>query len=58
MGYIMAPMPVWQRAITIVGGLAMLYPGTTTDIIGIVLVGGVIAMQFFSRKKIPASPAS
>ena len=58
MGYIMAPMPVWQRAITIVGGLAMLYPGTTTDIIGIVLVGGVIAMQSFSRKKIPASPAS
>ncbi|MBR0173419.1 MAG: TRAP transporter permease [Lachnospiraceae bacterium] len=58
MGYILAPMPIWQRAITIVGGLAMLYPGTTTDIIGIVLVGGVIVLQFFGKKKMSANPAS
>ena len=57
MGYIFANMPVWQRALTIVGGLAMLYPGTTTDIVGIVLVGAVIAMQFMNRKK-PAQTAA
>ncbi|MBQ8630050.1 MAG: TRAP transporter permease [Oscillospiraceae bacterium] len=39
-----------QQVLALVGGLALIYPGTLTDIIGIVLVGGVIVWQRAFRR--------
>lgn len=50
-GFVMVPMRVWQRALSIVGGLLLIYPGTVTDICGIALVGVVIAMQMAEKKR-------
>ncbi len=36
----------------IIGGLTLLYPGWATDIVGIVLVGGVVLFQRSGRKKL------
>lgn len=49
-GHIVRSMHIWERALCIAGGLAMLYPGTLTDIAGLVLVGGVVALQMLTRK--------
>ena len=38
-------MNIFQQFVALVGGLALIYPGTLTDIIGIVLVGAVIVWQ-------------
>ena len=51
-GYLIKHMPVYQRIISVVGGLLLIYPGALTDIIGIVLVAIVVALQFaFGRNK-------
>lgn len=44
-----------ERLVLIVVAPLMLYPGHVTDVIGFVLLGGVIALQYFTRR--PASPA-
>ena len=49
-GYNFKVMPVWQRIVSIVGGLLLIYPGIVTDIIGIVLVGGVLLLNRFTVK--------
>ena len=38
--------------LNIIGGLTLLYPGWATDIVGIVLVGGVVLFQRSGRKKL------
>jgi TRAP transporter 4TM/12TM fusion protein len=50
-GYILKHMPWWERIITIVGGLLLIYPGIVTDLIGLVLVGGVVLLQYLGRKR-------
>ena len=40
-----------QMLMALAGGLMLVYPGTLTDVIGIVLVGLVVAWQFFQEKK-------
>ena len=50
-GYLMCAMPWYQRIIILVGGILLIYPGLTTDLIGLVLVALVILLQFISRKK-------
>jgi len=37
------------------GGLLLIYPGLTTDLIGLALVVAVIAIQFLTKKKYAAS---
>ena len=39
------------RIIVIAGGLALIYPGLVTDIIGLVVVGGIIVIQLVLSKK-------
>ena len=41
---------IFQQAMALAGGLLLIYPGTLTDIIGIVLVGGVILWQRFQNR--------
>lgn len=51
-GYVYRKMSPVVRLLSIVGGLTLLYPGLATDIIGIVLVGGMVLFQRSGRKKL------
>ncbi len=43
---------IWPlRVIVIAGGLALIYPGVLTDVIGLVVVGGIIAIQVILSKR-------
>ena len=53
-GYIFRTTHWWERVILIAGGLTLMIPGVATDIIGVVLLGGVCLLQYFTR---PAHPA-
>jgi len=50
-GYLFRPMNILFRLILVVGGLCMMIPGTVTDLVGLVLVGGVYFMLRSSAKK-------
>ena len=50
-GYIFSNLRVWQRLVVIAGGLVLVYPGTLTDIVGIVLVIGICALSKMGGKK-------
>ncbi len=50
-GYFQKPIPWPFRILLAVGGIGMMIPGTLTDIIGLVLVGGIVAYQYISAKK-------
>ena len=52
-GYILREMNALERLLCIAGGLAMLYPGTLTDVIGIAIVAVVAGKQFLQNKKAP-----
>ncbi len=43
-----------QRAVSIAGGLLLIYPGILTDVIGVALVGGVMLWRKMSIKALPA----
>ena len=50
-GYLLKPMPVWERVMSLVGGLLLIIPGLTTDIAGVALVAVVVVLQVIGRKK-------
>ncbi len=50
-GYLLHGMPWYQRIISVVGGLLLIYPGLVTDTIGIALVAAVLVLQFATKKK-------
>ena len=50
-GYLLHDMPWYQRIVSVAGGLLLIYPGITTDIIGLALVGLVVVLQLLIRKK-------
>ncbi len=50
-GYLMHHMSWFERIISIVGGLLLIYPGLATDIIGIGLVSAVVITQVITRRK-------
>ena len=50
-GYFLCPMKNWQRILSALGGLLMIYPGILTDVIGLALVGVVLIMQVLDQKK-------
>ena len=43
------------RIVSAVGGLLLIYPGLATDLVGLLLVGGVIAFQLLREKKAAAA---
>ena len=49
-GYLLKPMPWWQRILALVGGLCMIIPGLVTDAAGLALIVLVIVVQFLSKK--------
>lgn len=50
-GYMFTHMPMWQRLLSIAGGLMLIDPGHTTDIVGVAVVGAVILLQVALKKK-------
>ena len=52
-GYLLTNMPWYQRVISALGGLLLIYPGIVTDVIGLSLVACVIFLQIIAgqRKK-------
>lgn len=51
-GYIVRPMPIWERIIIIIAGLMLIHPDTVTDIIGIVIVVLIIFIDVKMSKKV------
>lgn len=54
-GYIFRPLKWWSRMLCIAGGLTLLVPGTVTDAVGLLLVGGVCLFEYLSAKKTRAA---
>lgn len=50
-GFVYKKMNPLMRALIVVGGITLLIPGTITDVIGFVMVGGVILLQRLGAKK-------
>ena len=48
-------MKLYQRIMSAVGGLLLIYPGVVTDTAGLALVLIVVAMQFVERRKLAAA---
>ena len=50
-GWFLCRMSWYERILSAVGGLLLIYPGIVTDSIGFGLLAVVLAVQFFARKK-------
>ena len=50
-GYVFKPLKAWERLLFVVGGLTLLIPGLATDLIGLVLVAGAGALNYWGAKK-------
>ncbi len=50
-GYFLCKMKWYQRVISLVGGLLLIYPGLTTDIIGLGMAAVVVVLQLISGKR-------
>ena len=44
-------MQWYQRLLSLVGGLMLIFPGTTTDVVGLTLTALVVVIQLFSRRR-------
>ncbi|MBQ4600257.1 MAG: TRAP transporter fused permease subunit [Oscillospiraceae bacterium] len=50
-GFLLHRMQWYERALSAVGGLLLIYPGVVTDTVGLCLVAVVVVFQFITRKK-------
>jgi TRAP-type uncharacterized transport system fused permease subunit len=50
-GYLLAPLPLWQRLLLAIAALLLIKPGLATDAIGLALLGAVAAMQWIARRR-------
>ena len=55
-GYLLTHMNILERLLTIAGGLALIIPGTATDIIGLALIALGVVIQFMKKKR--SAPAA
>ena len=50
-GYILRKANWFERILLFAGGLTLLIPGTVSDLIGLVIVAGIIALQLLQNKR-------
>ncbi len=50
-GYLLRPLRLWERAVSILGGIFLLKPGLFTDAIGFLSITAVLVAQFWKRRK-------
>jgi len=55
MGYFTCKMRWWERILFAAGGVLLVYPGTVTDLIGLVLLGIGVTLQFMRKKAAKAA---
>lgn len=53
-GYLFNNMAWYQRILSMVGGLLLIYPGWVTDIIGVAMFAVVVVFQLLTKKKVIA----
>ena len=53
-GYILRKANWFERILLFAGGLTLMIPGTISDLVGLVLIGGIVLLQYFQRKKAAA----
>ena len=53
-GYLLRNMSWYERILSAVGGILLIYPGIVTDSVGFVLVGLVVLIQLLGKKKATA----
>ena len=51
-GYFLHNMSWYERIVSVVGGLLLIYPGMVTDLMGVGLVGIVLIVQLLTKKKV------
>ena len=49
-GYLLDKMALWQRFVSVAGGLLLIYPGVITDSVGLALVAFVVFTQLMVRR--------
>ena len=57
-GYLFKQVNIILRVVILLGGLLLMVPSTVTDLIGIVIVAGVVILQYFIAKKAQAAEAA
>ena len=57
-GYLFKKINIILRIVILVGGLLLMVPSTVTDLIGIVIVAGVVVLQYLIAKKAKAAEAA
>ena len=50
-GYIVTHAPWWQRILLAAGGLCLIDPKLTTDLVGVAIIVVVIVLQIVMRKR-------
>jgi len=50
-GYLRGSLPWPLRIVSIAAGLLLIIPGVLTDVIGVVLIAAIVAVQFLRKKK-------
>ena len=55
-GYLLGHMSWYERVVSVAGGLLLIYPGLTTDLIGLALVAVVLVIQFIKKKSKHEAP--
>ena len=56
-GYVFDNEKIWQRILSIAGGLCLIVPGLMTDLIGVALVGLALATNYLMGRKKTAAAA-
>lgn len=51
-GYFLHHMKWYERIVSVIGGLLLIYPGVVTDVIGLGLVAVVMVAQILTRKRL------
>ena len=57
-GNLFTKVPIVLRIAVAAGGLAMMIPGTLTDIVGVAVVAAVVVLQFFMGRRAKAAAAA
>ena len=56
-GYVFDNEKIWQRILSIAGGLCLIVPGLMTDLVGVALVGLALATNYLMGRKKTAAAA-
>ena len=54
-GYLFRPIPKWMRFALVIAGLAMMVPGSATDVVGLIALAAMVFYQRAMAKKGPAA---